>query len=142
MKRNIRMKWILAAAVLTAASAAHAQGLEPGEWKFDSVMSSAMLPKPQASSFQRCIKKEDAEDPSKWSGKQQDKDCKVTPVKRTSDSYSWQIDCPKSKMKGTGSARYGKGQMESEQKMSGAMEGQKFEMQVKMSGKRLGACKT
>ena len=135
---------VLFAAALSAASLpALAQGLEPGEWQFDTTLTSPMIPKPQAGSFTRCIRKEDSENPEKWMGGQgkNESDCKVNTTKNTADTYSWTLSCKQSNMTGSGTARLGRGSMESEQKMNGEMQGQKFEMHVKTKARRLGACK-
>jgi hypothetical protein len=137
------MRTLFFAAALATAGVASAQGLEPGEWEFNSTMTSAMLPKPQNMVFRHCIKKEDADNPERWMGqKQRETDCKFTPLKKSGDGYSWEMNCPKSNMKGSGTVRMGQGTMQSEMRMSGDAKGQKFEMHTKMSGKRLGACKS
>jgi len=136
------LRSLVLAAGVAAAGPALAQGLEPGEWEFNSTMSSAMLPKPQQMTFRHCIRKEDADNPERWMGeKQRETDCKFTPLKKSGDGYSWTMDCPKSKMKGSGTVKMGQGTMQSEMRMSGDAGGKPFEMQTKMSGKRLGACK-
>ena len=138
------MPRLLAALMFCFSVSALAQGLEPGEWQFNTTMTSPMMPQPQASTFTRCIRKEEAEKPEKWMGGdgKTEADCKVNTTKK-GDGYAWELSCPKSNMRGTGVARIGRGTMESEQKMSGDMQGggQKFEMLIKMTGKRLGACK-
>ena len=138
------MKRQLAAAILSAASSAvFAQPpLEPGEWEFTNTMSSPMLPSPQTMTMKKCVKKEDARDPMSWSGKQ-DRDCKVTPRETSGDTHSWEMSCPSSGMRGTGKTRVGRSTVESEMKMSGSStRGEKFEMTTKMSGRRLGPCKS
>jgi len=133
----------LVIAALSAFSAsAVAQQMEPGEWQFDTVMTSPMMPKPQVSSFTRCVKPEEAADPSKMMGKPREQsDCRMTPGKKSSDTYTWEMSCPKAGMKGNGTARYGRGTLESEMQMTGEMQGRKFDMTTKTSGRRLGPCK-
>ena len=136
---------LLLAALLAVSTPLYAQGLEPGEWEFSSQMTSPQLPKPQSMTFKHCIKKEDANNPERWMGQrnQQQNDCKFTPLKKSSDGYSWEMNCPQSKMKGNGTVKIGQGTMQSEMRMSGESgKGQKFDMHTKMSGKRLGACKS
>ena len=133
-----------AAALSAAGLPAHAQGLEPGEWRFDTTISSPSIPKPQAGSFTRCIRKEDAENPAKWMGGEgrNESDCKVSTTRKSAGTYSWTLSCQKSKMTGSGTARLGRGTMESEQRMSGEMQqGEKYEMHVTTKARRLGACK-
>src|SRR5919108_6462572 len=94
---------------------AFAQGLEPGEWEFSSTMPSPQLPKPQSMTFKHCIKKEDANNPERWMGQRnQQTDCKFTPLKKSSEGYSWEMNCPESRMKGNGTVRIGTGTMQSE----------------------------
>lgn len=132
---------VFAAAILAACLPAHGQELEPGEWQFDAEVTSPMFPKPQNTSFTRCVKKEEASDPSQLMGKPQASDCKITTQGKTADGYTWEMACPSSNMRGTGAVRYGRGTMEGTMRFSGEMKGQKFEMQNRMRGKRLGPCK-
>ncbi len=130
---------ILAAAATTALGQ---QQMEPGEWEFTSTMTSPMLPTPQSMTTRTCVKKENAGDPMSWAGKQPP-DCKTTPKSKSGDSYSWEMACPSSGMRGTGTARYGRGTVESEMKMSGSStKGDQFDMTTKVSGRRLGPCKS
>jgi hypothetical protein len=69
-------------------------------------------------------------------------DCKFTHGPKSGDTLTWEMSCPKSNMRGSGSARIGRGTMESDMRMSGDMQGRKFEMRTKMTGKRLGPCKS
>ena len=136
------MRAVLFAGALALCGPALGQGLEPGEWDFSSTMTSAMLPKPQSMNFRHCIKKEDAGNPERWMGqKQRETDCKFTPLKKSGDGYSWAMDCPKSKMKGSGTVKIGQGTMQSEMRMSGDAGGKPFEIHTKMTGRRVGACK-
>ena len=128
--------------LLFAAPAAVAQNLEPGEWEFTATTTSPMLPKPQTATVKQCVKKEDADNPERWMGRQGDKgDCKVTHEKK-GDTVTWQTHCPKSNLRGSGTARLGRGALESEMQMSGDMQGRKFEMRTRMTGRRLGPCKS
>lgn len=138
MHRNL-IAAILAAAATTALGQPQ---MEPGEWEFTNTMTSPMLPAPQTMTTRTCVKKEDTGDPMRWSGKQSP-DCKITPKSKSADSYSWEMACPSSGMRGTGTARYGRGTVESEMRMSGSStKGDKFDMTTKMSGRRLGPCKS
>lgn len=136
-------KTLFALALLWPTVPLFAQGLEAGEWEFDSTSSSALFPKPQTASFKHCIKKEDAENPERWMGKQNEKsDCKFTPGKRTGESMSWEMHCPKSNMRGSGTAKFDGGTVESEMRMNGDLQGRRFEISTRMTGKRLGPCKS
>jgi hypothetical protein len=137
------VKNVVAFALCLACAPAFGQALEPGQWQFDSTMTSPALPTPQANTVQRCITKDDSQDPEKWMGRTvKDTDCKVTMKEKTATRAAWELDCPKSGMRGAGSARLGRGTVESEQSMSGELQGRKFEMLLKTTGKRLGPCKS
>ena len=129
---------LLGAALSVGALAA----LEPGEWEFTSVSSSALFPKPQTSSFKRCIRKEDAADPERWMSNPGEKsDCKLTPTTKTPDTYTWTMECPKANMSGGGSARMRGATLEGESHMSGEAQGRKFDVRTKVTGRRIGPCK-
>ena len=137
------MNRILLALALSTAAPAFAQSLEPGEWQFDTVLTMAGVAKPQTSSVQRCVTKNEAADAERWTGRQlAGSDCKLSMKNKTATSASWTLECPQSGMRGTGSASIGHGAMASEQKMTGELRGKPFEMNVKTIGKRLGPCKS
>lgn len=116
------------------------QEMEPGEWEFTSTMTSAMMPKPHVMTHKRCVAKEDS-DPSRWADKQQGKtDCKVTGSKKSGGTQSWEMSCPKSGMRGSGTARFTRSTVESELRITSEGGGKQFEMVTKTTGKRLGAC--
>ena len=117
--------------------------LEPGEWEFTSVSSSALFPKPQTSTFKRCIKKDEAADPERWMSSPGEKsDCKLTPTTKTPDTYAWTMECPSANMRGSGSARMSGSRLEGESHMSGESQGRKFDVRTKVTGRRIGPCKT
>ena len=116
--------------------------IEPGEWEFTSTSTSRLFPGPQTATFKRCIKKEEAANPDQWMGKpDQQGDCKLTPVAKTADSYTWMMECPQAKMRGTGTARMSRSAMDGETNMTGEVQGQKFELKTRVTGRRLGPCK-
>ena len=133
---------LLFAALGAATLSAAAQTMEPGEWQFTSTMSSPMLPAPQTSTFTQCVKQEDADDPTRFNPRDQTADCKVTPGRRTPDSYAWTVSCPQQGMRGEGVARFGRGQVESEMHVVASAQGQSIEMRTKVTGRRLGPCKS
>ena len=117
--------------------------IEPGEWEFTSVSTSALFPGPQNATFRRCIRKEEAANPDRWmSDPGQQGDCKLIPGAKTHDSYNWRMECPKANMRGTGTARMTRATMEGETIMNGEVQGKKFEVRTKVTGKRLGPCKS
>ena len=137
------MKRLLAAALLALAPPlAIATELEPGEWEFTSVSTSKLLPGPQRASFKRCIRPDEAQNPDKWMAEpSQQGDCKVTPGKKSGDTYTWTMHCPHGNIRGAGRARLSRTSMVGETNMTGELQGQKFEIRTHVSGKRLGPCK-
>ena len=136
------LRFVVFAFLALAAGPALAQSLEPGQWQFDTLMTMAGA-KPQTGSVQRCVTKDEAADVESWAGRQlAQSDCRMAMKRKSASRASWTLECPKSGMRGTGSAILGRGTMESEQQMSGAMNGRPFEMHVKTIGKRLGPCKS
>ncbi|HEV8107079.1 MAG TPA: DUF3617 family protein [Burkholderiales bacterium] len=123
---------------------AFSQGLEPGEWEFNAVTSSPLLPGGQTSVFRRCIRKEDAENPERWMARQsQAGPCQLTPGEKSEDSMQWDVSCPKSNMRGHGVARLtGRGTVVSDLWMTGEFQGYRVETYTKTSGRRVGPCKT
>ena len=135
------LRTLIGSMLALAAAGALAQQMEPGEWEFTNTMTSAMLPKPQSMTVKKCITKDDTSDPTRWQGKPET-DCKMMPKGKSGDSFSWEMSCPKSGMRGTGKVRYGKGTVESETKVFSSQQGKSFEMLTKMTGRRLGPCKS
>ena len=134
------MRKLLLLFLSMAPATAIAAEIEPGEWEFTSVSTSRLFPGPQNATFRRCIKKEEAANPDRWMS-DAGQDCKLTPGAKTENSYSWKMVCPKANMSGTGTARMTRATMEGETIMNGEVQGQKFELRTKVSGKRLGPCK-
>ena len=132
----------LAALCALAAAPGTAAALEPGEWEFSSVSTSRLLPGPQTARFRRCIRPEEAQNPDKWMAEpSQQGDCRVIPGKKTADTYTWTMHCPHGNIRGAGSARLGRASMEGETNMTGELQGQKFEIRTRVTGKRLGPCR-
>ena len=136
------MKRLLLLLLSIGSGMACAAEIEPGEWEFTSVSTSRLFPGPQNVTFRRCIRKEEAANPDRWmSDPGAQGDCKLTPGAKTRDSYNWTMVCPKANMRGTGSARMTRATMEGETIMHGEVQGQKFELRTKVTGKRIGPCK-
>jgi hypothetical protein len=128
--------------LLALAFAARAE-IEAGEWEFSSTTTSRLLPGPQNASFKRCIRPEEAQNPDRWMAEPgQQGDCKLTPGKKSADTYSWTMECPHGNIRGAGSARLTRTTMEGETNMTGELQGQKFELRTKVTGKRLGPCRS
>ena len=133
---------LLAVALLASPVAVLAQGLEPGEWQFTTTTSVPGMPKPQSFSNTQCIRKEDASTMPWERKKPGETDCKTTTTKKSGDTVSWEVSCPKTKMQGHGSARIRGSSLDSEMTMVMEQEGRKMEMHSKTTGKRLGPCKS
>ena len=134
------MKTLLATA-MTLVPLAAAAAIEPGEWEFTSVATSALLPQAQRVTFKRCIRPEEAQNPDRWMADTGQPDCKLTPGPKNAETYTWTMQCPHGNIRGTGSARLSRTSMDGETSMTGEMQGQKFEIRTKGTGKRLGPCK-
>lgn len=132
-------------ALLLAASApAFATAMQPGEWEFNSTTTSPLFATAQNSVFKYCVTQQDADNPEAWMARQSEKgECKLTPGERTSDSMRWKMSCPRTNLHGAGAARLtGPGSLEGEMKLSGSFQGHAVQMSTRMSGKRLGPCKS
>lgn len=127
-----------------AASAAHAQALQPGEWEIHSVTTSRLFPSGQSSTFKHCVTPEDAANPEGWMARQSEKGpCRITPRSRTDDSMSWDVSCPGANMNGSGEARItAPGRVESEMQMATELQGYRFEMNTRALARRIGPCKS
>jgi len=129
----------LLALLVFAATPASAQMMEPGEWEFQIVVTAPGMPKPQPMAYRHCVTREQANDPLRWGGNpSQPTDCQITTLKKGPDTVSWQMACPSTGMNGTGSARFGRGSMQSETQVGG---GSSVDLRTKTTGRRLGPCK-
>jgi uncharacterized protein DUF3617 len=124
--------------LITMCAPVLAQEMEPGEWEFNTTMTAPGMPQAQTFTNKRCVTAKDS-DPSRWADKRQG-DCKVSPSKKSGGTYTWEVSCPSSGMRGTGTARVTRSTVESELRLAADMGGQKMEMLTKTTGKRLGAC--
>jgi len=138
------LKRALTIVMTLACGPVFSQSLEPGEWEFNAVTNSPLLPGGQSSVFRRCIKKEDADNPERWMARQsQAGPCQLTPGEKTEDSMQWDVSCPKTNMRGHGVARLtGRGTVVSDLWMTGEFQGYRVESYTKTSGRRVGPCKT
>ena len=132
------MRTVLAL-VLAMGAPAFAQEMEPGEWEFQVVITAPGMPKPQPMASRQCLTAELAKDPLRWGGNpSQPADCRITTLKKGPDAVSWQMECPATGMKGTGSARFGRGSMQSETQVGG---GNSVDLRTRTTARRLGPCK-
>jgi hypothetical protein len=132
------MRKLICLILFAMCAPALAQEMEPGQWEFTTAMSMPGMPQPQTMTNARCITKEDS-DPSRWADKRQG-DCKVSPSKKSGSTYTWEVSCPSSGMRGTGTARVTRSTVDSELRITGDGGGKPFEMVTTTKGKRLGAC--
>ena len=130
------------ACLMMAAMCAPALGqeMEPGEWEFTTSMSAPGMPQGQTFTNKRCVTKDD-QDPSRWADKHKGaSDCTVSGFKKSPGTQSWEVMCPKSGTRGSGTARFTRSTVESELRLTSEGGGKQFEMLTKTTGKRLGGC--
>jgi len=123
--------------LLLAASSvgAQAQRMEEGGWNFVSEIVMPGLPRPQQSASTACLSREQARDPLHWSpGARLPSDCRVSTLKLGPDATAWELECPRSGMRGAGKAQISRGGMSSELEMTGGVV-------TKSRGQRVGPCK-
>jgi hypothetical protein len=134
---------LVPAALCCLAAPLAAAEIEPGEWEFTTTTTSRLLPGPQVFRFRRCIRREEAQNPDKWMAEPgQQSGCRINPSEKSGDTYAWTMTCPHGNIVGAGSARLSGGSMEGETQMTGEMQGQKFDLRTRVSGKRVGPCKS
>lgn len=121
---------------------AAAQTMEPGEWQFTGTMTMSVQPAPQVTKFTQCVTKAQAENPIGLATQGQPSGCTLTPGARTGDGQSWTMACPKEGMTGSGKMSFGRGTMESEVQMTIEAQGEKMQVQSRISARRVGPCKT
>jgi hypothetical protein len=126
-----------AAALALAPATAQAQQVEPGEWDFVTDVAMPGLPRPQQAGMRTCLTRESARDPLRWSAHPLPSDCRVATMKLGPDAASWEMDCPQSRMRGKGQARFGRGSLAAETQLGG---GASVDMRTKTQGRRLGPC--
>ena len=131
------MKRLAALALLCLATGASAQQVEPGEWDFVTDVAMPGLPRPQQAGIRTCLTRETARDPLRWSAHPLPSDCRVASMKLGPDAVSWEMDCPASRMRGAGKARFGRGSLTAETQLGG---GASVDMRTKTQGRRLGPC--
>jgi hypothetical protein len=134
------MRSLLLAVLIFAAPAAPAQTMEPGMWEFSTTLSGAALPKPQSATASRCISKQDADDPTRFSDAEPTPGCTVKPGARTPDSYQWTLACPQQGVTGEGKVRFTPRAIDAEIRTTVMAEGKKVEMLSRVTGRLTGPC--
>ena len=129
---------ILAALSLPAA----AQSIEPGEWEFNGTVSTPSRPS-QSVTLKHCVKPEDAGDPTRWMGRRvPSEDCTVKHNDGAGGTWTYEMLCPKQSFHATGRMRTNGNTLEGDITMVGEAQGQRFEMRSRMTGRRIGPCKS
>jgi hypothetical protein len=134
-----KLPLLLAIALLPTVAFA-AGPAKAGKWEVTSQTEMTGMPTkmpPHTSTY--CLTKEEAENPEKLAPEQQRRngDCKRTDFKVDGHTVTWKVTCEKSGTKGEGHVTY------SSESYTGAMHiamPNGGEVNVKMSGKYLGAC--
>jgi len=127
---------------LAACAAPAAAQLVPGDWEFVSVMTSAVLPKPQTSTVRQCVSQAEADDPARFASREHPQDCSTRPGEQSGNTYTWTMACPKLGMTGTGRASFAGTTLQSEKRMTMVSDGRKMELHSITRGRHLGPCTT
>ena len=123
-------------AILALSHSGFAADLEPGEWEFTSTSTSRLFARAAERELQALHPQGGGGEPGQVDAQPDPQgDCKLTPAAKTADTYTWAMECPKAKMRGTGSARMSRATMEGETDMTGEVQGQKFELRTKVTGR-------
>ena len=127
-------------ALLPAAALAQ---IQPGNWELSVTTMMTGSDKPAAVTQTKCIREEDARDPSRVLGGQQGT-CEFTNKNDSGSSYSFDVSCTGAlPMKGHGTVNYTPTTMDADLDLtagqaSGGQAG--FGMRTFMKGRRLGSC--
>ncbi|HEX9182030.1 MAG TPA: DUF3617 family protein [Burkholderiales bacterium] len=127
----------LAVAAALMPATVSAQQVEPGEWDFVTDVAMPGLPRPQQAGIRTCLTRDTARDPLRWSAHPLPSDCRVASMKLGPDAVSWEMECPASRLRGAGKARFGRGSLTAETQLGG---GASVDMRTKTQGRRLGPC--
>jgi hypothetical protein len=128
---------LLAATLALAAPAVFAQQGQDDQWEVTMSMESDGMKMP-AMTQKVCTKKGAREERM-----QMDKNCKITDSKTSGSKYTFKFVCQDDKSNYTGTGEMedlGKDAYRGKMAASGTREGEKFDMKMDMSGKKLGNC--
>lgn len=126
-------------AAVLAVPAFAADHITPGKWKVTTEMQMVgMDMKMPANTMERCITKEEAENPEKSiaKGPRDASDCKIVDMKNDGGHVTWKMTCEKEQVKAEGDIKY----EENSYKGTLHMVAQGHEMNMKMSAERVGDC--
>jgi hypothetical protein len=162
-------KHLILALCLVTSSGFAANGLKEGQWEYTSTTQMAGMPsmsaeeraqfneamkhlppgtklpgslsmnaKGMTSTFKQCVKSDSPvpTDP-------RNKDCQVTQMNRSGNTYTWAMHCktPDGEMDGNGTGTYDGDNMTSKIQIKGTSRGQPIDMTMDITGRYLGACK-
>ena len=131
---------LFAAILLVAANDASARGIEPGQWRITTTMSSPMLAGSQTTTSTQCVTREDLKDPRRAIDKRLQSDCRTVSLVQNGNTYTWEVRCKIARMSNKGTLRHGRGTMAGESRTTANVFGQKLDMRTKIIAKRLGPC--
>lgn len=131
---------LFAAILLASANEAAARGIEPGQWRVTTTMSSPILSAPQTATSTQCVTREDLKDPRRAIDKRLQSDCKTVSLVQDGNTYTWEVRCKVARVSNRGTLRHGRGTMAGESRMTVNVFGQQLDMSTKIFAKRLGPC--
>ena len=129
-----------------AAIPASAANIEPGMWEFTVNIEAqglgALQPKPGPMVNQRCITREQAENPEKLLADAAARgECQFSNQRKTGIQFSFDVRCAAPlPMQGSGTMRYTPEVMEGDLDLAGEMRGMRFKTRSHLNGRRLGPC--
>ena len=131
---------LFAAILLVAANDASARGIEPGQWRITTTMSSPMLAGSQTTTSTQCVTRADLKDPRRAIDKRLQSDCRTVSLVQNGNTYTWEVRCEIARMSNKGTLRRGRGTMAGESRTTANVFGQKLDVSTKIFAKRLGPC--
>ena len=131
---------LFTATFLAAANDASARGIEPGQWRITTTMSSPILSGSQTATSTQCVTREDLKDPRRAIDKRLQSDCRTVSLVQDGNTYTWEVRCKVARMSNKGTLHHGRATMVGESRTTANVFGQKFDMRTKIIAKRLGPC--
>ena len=137
----IAARTLLAALLFLASASAWPEGMQPGRWEIVTTITSPAMPGVPPTTKLQCFGPEQEWDPaSMLQPGQGHPDCTLTITSPAHYDFRWNMECPQSRMRGSGKMRYGGTSMEGEMRTSTEIGGQSFDTTQKVSGRRIGPC--
>lgn len=136
-------KLLLAAAVMTGATAVQAEGIpvEPGKWEMTSTMQMPMLPEPRVTTVTECMEKSEIT-MDDMGADEMDPNCSFDMKQLDGDTMSWSVDCPVEggTSHGEWTATSAGDSVTGDGKIVVSFQGQSMEMTMSWTGQRIGPC--